>query len=169
MLEGSGVSIYSILYAARRPADPVKSCLCFLLRRFLPRASYVDISFCAPKGRIAVIGASRFRRSLTARLRRDVLKILVGSGEFWKSSEKGRKGGRRRGDSISGPLDVCGLGPRVGGLKRPHSEVRGQNASKTRTPKQQVRQKHVPLGRKSCSKRQKRVPLGKKCVKNAYP
>ena len=39
-----------------------------------------------------------------------VLKVLVGSGELWKNSEKGRKGGRRRGDSISGPVDVRGLG-----------------------------------------------------------
>ena len=69
-----GGSICCILYAARRPADPVKSCPCFILRRFLPRASYFDIcSFCAPEGRIAPIGASRLRRSLTARLRRDGL------------------------------------------------------------------------------------------------
>ena len=35
----------------------------------------------------------------------------MGSGEFWEKSGKGRKGWRRsRGDSISGPLDVCGLG-----------------------------------------------------------
>ena len=45
-----GGSICRILYAARRPADPVKSCPCFILRRFLPRASYFDISFCAPFG-----------------------------------------------------------------------------------------------------------------------
>ena len=68
-----GGSICCILYAARRPADPVKSCPCFILRRFLPRASYLDICFCAPKGLIAPIGASRLRRSLTARLRRDGL------------------------------------------------------------------------------------------------
>ena len=68
-----GGSICRILYAARRPADPVKSCPCFILRRFLPRASYFDICFCAPKGRIAPLGASRLRRSLTARLRRDGL------------------------------------------------------------------------------------------------
>ena len=69
-----GSSICCILYAARRPADPVKSCPCFILRRFLPRASYLDICFfCAPEGRIAPIGASRLRRSLTARLRRDGL------------------------------------------------------------------------------------------------
>ena len=37
------------------------------------------------------------------------MKVLVGSGEFWENSEKGRKGWRwRRGDPISGPLDVCG-------------------------------------------------------------
>ena len=59
-----GGSIYRILYAARRPADPVKSCPCFILRRFLPRASYLDICFCAPEGRIAPIGASNRRRVL---------------------------------------------------------------------------------------------------------
>ena len=32
-----------------------------------------------------------------------------------------------------------------------------------------MRQKRVPLARKSASKRQKRVPLSKKCVENAYP
>ena len=62
--EALGGSIYCILYAARRPADPVKSCPCFILRRFLPRASYLDICFCAPKGRIALIGASNRRRVL---------------------------------------------------------------------------------------------------------
>ena len=44
-----------------------------------------------------------------------------------------------------------------------------QGGSKTRTLRQKVRQKHVPLGRKSGSKRQKHVPLDKKCVKNTYP
>ena len=77
-----GDSICSIRYAARRPADPVKSCPCFILRTFLPRASYLDICFlCAPEGRIAPIGASRLRRSLTARLRRDRMipkRITVG-------------------------------------------------------------------------------------------
>ena len=69
-----GVVVIIIRYAARRPADPVKSCPCFILRRFLPRASYFDICcLCAPEGRIAPIGASRLRRSLTARLRRDGL------------------------------------------------------------------------------------------------
>ena len=38
-----------------------------------------------------------------------VLKFLMGSGKFWEKSGKCRKGWRRsRGDSISGPLDVCG-------------------------------------------------------------
>ena len=32
-----------------------------------------------------------------------------------------------------------------------------------------MRQKHVPLSRKSASEREKRAPLGKKCVKNTYP
>ena len=41
--------------------------------RISVRAFYHEISFCAPKGRIAPIGASRLRRSLTARLRRDGL------------------------------------------------------------------------------------------------
>ena len=36
------------------------------------------------------------------------LQVLVGSREFWKMSEKGRRGGRRRGDPLSGSLDVCG-------------------------------------------------------------
>ena len=44
-----------------------------------------------------------------------------------------------------------------------------QGVSKTHTLRQKVRQKHVPLGRKSAPKRQKHVPLGKKCVKNTYP
>merc|ERR1711985_210891 len=35
-------------------------------------------------------------------------------------------------------------------------------ASKTRTLRQKVGQKHVPLGRKSASRRQKHVHLGKK-------
>ena len=39
-----------ILYAARRPADPVNPCPCFILRRILPRASYLEISFRAPFG-----------------------------------------------------------------------------------------------------------------------
>ena len=37
-----------------------------------------------------------------------LLKALVCSGEFWKNSEKGRKGRRRRGGPISGSLDACG-------------------------------------------------------------
>ena len=37
-----------------------------------------------------------------------LLKALVGSGEFWKNSEKGRKGRRRRGGPISGSLAACG-------------------------------------------------------------
>ena len=64
----------------------------------------------------------------------------------------------------------------------------GVEASKTCTVRQKVRQKHVPLGKKSAmasshlgqtlnpkvrpreiGERQKHVPLGKKCVKNAYP
>ena len=39
-----------IVYAARRPADPVNPCPCFILRRFLPCASYLEIRFCAPFG-----------------------------------------------------------------------------------------------------------------------
>ena len=45
-----GGSICSILYVARRPADPVKFFQCFIVRRFSPRASYFDICFCAPFG-----------------------------------------------------------------------------------------------------------------------
>ena len=37
-----------------------------------------------------------------------LLKALVGSEEFWKNSEKGEKGRRRRGGPISGSLDACG-------------------------------------------------------------
>ena len=33
-----------------------------------------------------------------------------GFGGVLENSEKGREGGRMRSDSISGPLDVCGLG-----------------------------------------------------------
>ena len=58
----------SIVNAARRPADPVKSCPCFILRRFLPRTSYPEISFCAP------FGALR----LSAR--------LIGGGWFYSES-----------------------------------------------------------------------------------
>ena len=47
--------------------------------------------------------------------------------------------------------------------------LRVWRGSKSCTLRQKVRQKHVPLGRKSASKRQKRVPLGNKCVKNMYP
>ena len=43
-------SICCIAHAARRPADPINSCPCFTLRRFLPRASYLEIRFCAPFG-----------------------------------------------------------------------------------------------------------------------
>ena len=57
-----------ILYAARRPADPVKSCPCFILRRFLPCASYLEISFCTH------FGALR----LSAR--------LIGGGWFYSES-----------------------------------------------------------------------------------
>ena len=101
---------------------------------------------------------------------------------FWgvlEKSEKGREGGRRRSDSISGPLDVCGLGavrldlmeqegrekgdgvPRVGGLKRPHSEVRGQNASKTlplskhASKTRTLKQKVVFEASKTCTLKQK--------------
>ena len=42
-------------------------------------------------------------------------------------------------------------------------------ASKTRTLSAKVRQKRVPLSRKSVSKRQKRIPFINKCVKTAYP
>ena len=49
------------------------------------------------------------------------------------------------------------------------SQKVGLEASKTRTLKHKVRQKHVPLGRQSCSKRQKRAPLRKKCFKSTYP
>ena len=64
-----GGSTSCILYAARRPADPVKSCPCFILRRFLPRAYYLDICFfCAPEGRIAPIGASNRRRVVLFRI-----------------------------------------------------------------------------------------------------
>ena len=45
-----GGSMCSIVNAARRPADPVKFCPRVILRRFLPRASYLEISFCAPFG-----------------------------------------------------------------------------------------------------------------------
>ena len=53
-----------------------------------------------------------------------------------------------------------------------------RNASKTCTLNTKVRQKCVPLGRKSTSKpfsfwgakmRQKRVPSARKCVENVYP
>ena len=44
-----------------------------------------------------------------------------------------------------------------------------QNASKTRTLSTKVRQKRVPLSRRSASKRQKCVPFIKKCVKITDP
>ena len=78
--EALGGSIYRILYAARRPADPVKSCPCFILRRFLPRASYLEISFCAPFGALRLSARlipnrishpeSKGLSLMTARLRR---------------------------------------------------------------------------------------------------
>ena len=64
----SGGCHWGILHAARRPADPVKSCPCFILRRLLPRASDFEISFCAP------FGALR----LAAR--------LIGGGWFYSES-----------------------------------------------------------------------------------
>ena len=49
--KAGGGSICRIEYAARRPADPVNPCPCFILRRFLPRAFYQEICFFArPKG-----------------------------------------------------------------------------------------------------------------------
>ena len=48
-------------------------------------ASAGRLALCAPEGRIAPIGASRLRRSLTARLRRDGL-----------IPKKSAEGGRRR-------------------------------------------------------------------------
>ena len=44
-----------------------------------------------------------------------------------------------------------------------------RGGSKTRTLKQKVCQKHVPFGKRSGPTRQKRVPSSKKCVKNTYP
>ena len=64
-----GGSFCRILYAARRPADPINSCPCFTLRRFLPRASYLKISFCAPFGALrlsARLIPNRKRRALGA-------------------------------------------------------------------------------------------------------
>ena len=65
---GEAERLICILYAARRPADPVKFCPCFILRRFLLRASYLEIRFCAP------FGALR----LSAR--------LIGGGGFYSES-----------------------------------------------------------------------------------
>ena len=109
----------------------------------------------------------------------------------------GRQGARGPGARAPGVHEASGSQgarkPRSHGARAPRGqEARGpggqgasqlghQNASKTRTLKQKVGRKRVPLGRKSTSKtskpliiwdtkmRQKRVPLNKKCVKHAYP
>ena len=49
----------SILYAARRPADPTKSYPCFILRRFLPRASLTSAH-----SRLSALVASSYPESI---------------------------------------------------------------------------------------------------------
>ena len=48
-----------ILYAARRPADPVKSWPCFIPRRFLPRASLTSAH-----SRLSALVASSYPESI---------------------------------------------------------------------------------------------------------
>ena len=60
-LEGK---IICIVYAARRPADPVKFFPCFILREFLPRASLTSAH-----SRLSALVASSYPESITRRYR----------------------------------------------------------------------------------------------------
>ena len=154
--------MYCIVNVARRPADPVKSCPCFILRRLLPRASYLDISFCAPIGALRssarLIGGGWLYSESMILSRIDIL--LPHYFRLAGATMGGRLVGGHpdtRGElTIWTSFDPISAAERTGCLPWVSLEVRGWLAE---------RQQSIWDTRM----RQKRVPLARKCVKNANP
>ena len=125
-MKGLGGSVCRIVYAARRPADPVKFCPFFILRRFLPRTSYFEIRFCGPFGALRLsarlIGGGWFYSESMILSRIDYLiphniRELRGEGIKRKGEGGGGMGGRKGQRDGGRESDREGRRGRKGGRK----------------------------------------------------
>ena len=147
-----------ILYAARRPADPVRSWPCFILRRFLPRASLTSAH-----SRLSALVASSYPESIiSSRINYFIRNRL----SYPACGQEARGPGGKR---ARGPRRQSARKPGSQGARRPGGRGPGVKA-----PGRQGARRPVCQGARgpACwdtKMRQKRVPLARKCVENAYP